>query len=83
MASHGDELHPVLQPGRVRDRYDRTSVAAMVVRKDQASVISDVAAVIADCRAAAPLAAFYQAACGGEIIRSDEDSVWLTCVPQM
>lgn len=40
-------------------------------------MIIELAAVIVDCREAAPLAAFYQAACGGEITRSDVNSVWL------
>jgi hypothetical protein len=40
-------------------------------------VIIDLAAVIVDCQAAAPLAGFYQSAWGGEIIPSDEGSVWL------
>ena len=40
-------------------------------------MIIDLAAVVVDCREAAPLAAFYQSACGGEIIRSDENSAWL------
>jgi catechol 2,3-dioxygenase-like lactoylglutathione lyase family enzyme len=35
------------------------------------------AAVVVDCRQAAPLAAFYQAAFGGEIFRSGEGSAWL------
>jgi hypothetical protein len=41
--------------------------------------IVDLAAVIVDCAAEASdtMAAFYQAACGGEIVRSDADSAWL------
>jgi hypothetical protein len=39
--------------------------------------IIDLAAVVVDCQHAPPLAAFYQAACGGEIVRSAEDSAWL------
>jgi hypothetical protein len=41
------------------------------------SAIVSVAAVVVDCRRSAPLAAFYQAAFGGEIFRTDEDSAWL------
>ena len=41
------------------------------------SAIVSLAAVVVDCRQAAPLAAFYQAAFGGEIFRADEDSAWL------
>jgi len=41
------------------------------------SPIVDLAAVVVDCQDAAPLAAFYRAACGGEIIRRDADSAWL------
>jgi catechol 2,3-dioxygenase-like lactoylglutathione lyase family enzyme len=39
--------------------------------------IVSLAAVVVDCRQAAPLAAFYQAAFGGEIVRSGEGSAWL------
>jgi hypothetical protein len=41
------------------------------------SAIVDLAAVVIDCRAAAPVAEFYRAVGGGEITRRDEDSVWL------
>jgi Glyoxalase-like domain len=41
------------------------------------SPIIDLAAVVVDCAQAAPMAAFYQAVCGGEFIRNDADSVWL------
>ncbi len=41
------------------------------------SPIVDLAAVIVDCKDAGPMAAFYQAACGGEVVRSDADSAWL------
>jgi predicted enzyme related to lactoylglutathione lyase len=41
------------------------------------SAIVTLAAVVVDCRQAAPLAAFYQAAFGGDIVRTDEDSAWL------
>jgi catechol-2,3-dioxygenase len=41
------------------------------------SAIVDLAAVIVDCRDAKPMAAFYRAACGGEITRTDADTVWL------
>jgi hypothetical protein len=41
------------------------------------SAIMDIAAVIVDCQNAGPMAAFYQAACGGEVVRSDGDSAWL------
>ena len=37
-------------------------------------MIVDLAAVIIDCQEAAPMVAFYRAACGGEIIRTDGDS---------
>jgi hypothetical protein len=39
--------------------------------------IMEIGAVIVDCRDAAPMAAFYQKACGGEITRRDDDSVWM------
>jgi Glyoxalase-like domain len=41
--------------------------------------IIDLAAVIVDCAAQESdvMAAFYRAACGGEIIRSDAGSAWL------
>jgi len=39
--------------------------------------ILDLAAVIVDCAEAGPVAAFYEAACGGEIIKTDTDSAWL------
>lgn len=39
--------------------------------------IIGLAAVVVDCRDAPPVAAFYQAAWGGEIVRSDAGSVWL------
>ena len=39
--------------------------------------IASLAAVVVDCRQAAPLAAFYQAAFGGEIFRDDDVSAWL------
>ncbi len=39
--------------------------------------IVSLAAVVVDCRQAVPLAAFYQAAFGGEIVRSGEGSAWL------
>jgi catechol 2,3-dioxygenase-like lactoylglutathione lyase family enzyme len=39
--------------------------------------IVSLAAVVVDCRQAAPLAAFYQAAFGGEVVRSGEGSAWL------
>jgi hypothetical protein len=39
--------------------------------------IVEFGAVVVDCRDAAPMAAFYQAACGGEITRRDSDSAWL------
>jgi Glyoxalase-like domain len=39
--------------------------------------ILDLGAVVVDCQDAAPVAAFYKAACGGEIVRSDADSAWL------
>lgn len=39
--------------------------------------VVDLAAVVVDCKESDPMAAFYQAACGGEIIRSDADSAWL------
>jgi hypothetical protein len=42
------------------------------------SQIVDLAAIIVDCREAEPVAEFYRAACGGEIIRTDRDSAWLT-----
>jgi catechol 2,3-dioxygenase-like lactoylglutathione lyase family enzyme len=41
------------------------------------SAIVSLAAVVVDCRQAAPLAAFYQSAFGGEIVRADEGSAWL------
>jgi catechol-2,3-dioxygenase len=41
------------------------------------SAIVDLGAVVIDCRDAAPMAAFYGAVCGGEIIRSDGDAAWL------
>lgn len=41
------------------------------------SAIVSLAAVVVDCRQAAPLAAFYQAAFGGEVVRTDEVSAWL------
>lgn len=41
------------------------------------SAIVSLAAVVVDCRHAAPLAAFYRSAFGGEIFRTDEDSAWL------
>lgn len=37
----------------------------------------DLAAVVVDCAEAPPVAAFYEAACGGRIVRQDADSVWL------
>jgi hypothetical protein len=39
--------------------------------------IIDLAAVVVDCQQAPPVAAFYQASCGGEVVRSEKDSVWL------
>ena len=39
--------------------------------------ILDLAAVIVDCRDASPMLAFYQAACGGKIVRRDDDLTWL------
>ena len=42
------------------------------------SPIVDLAAVIVDCADAGPMAAFYQAACGGEIVRSKPDASCLT-----
>jgi catechol 2,3-dioxygenase-like lactoylglutathione lyase family enzyme len=42
------------------------------------SAIVSLAAVVVDCRQAAPLAAFYQAAFGGEIVRSGGGSAWLS-----
>ncbi len=39
--------------------------------------IIDLACVVVDCAEAAPVAAFYQSACGGEIFRSDDRSAWL------
>jgi catechol 2,3-dioxygenase-like lactoylglutathione lyase family enzyme len=39
--------------------------------------IASVAAVVADCAAAAPMAEFYSAACGGQVVRSQPGSVWL------
>lgn len=39
--------------------------------------VLDLAAVIIDCRDAAPMLAFYQSACGGEIVRRDDGLVWL------
>ena len=39
--------------------------------------IVSLAAVVVDCRQAAPLAAFYQAAFAAEIVRSGEGSAWL------
>lgn len=41
------------------------------------SAILDLAAVVVDCHDAEPMYAFYQAACGGEIVRNDAGSVWL------
>jgi hypothetical protein len=41
------------------------------------SAIVSLAAVVVDCRQVAPLAAFYQAAFGGEIVRADQVSAWL------
>jgi hypothetical protein len=38
----------------------------------------DLAAVIIDCRDPVPVAAFYQAAGGGEITRTDDDAVYVT-----
>ncbi|HEV2372775.1 MAG TPA: VOC family protein [Streptosporangiaceae bacterium] len=39
--------------------------------------IVDLAAVVVDCQDAPPVAAFYQAACEGQIVKSDARSVWL------
>jgi hypothetical protein len=39
--------------------------------------IVNVAAVIVDCADSGPMAAFYQAACGGDLIKEDDDSAWL------
>ncbi len=39
--------------------------------------ILDFGAIVVDCQDAPPVAAFYQVACGGDIVRSDADSVWL------
>jgi hypothetical protein len=39
--------------------------------------IVDLAAVVIDCEDTRPMAAFYQGACGGEIIRNDADSAWV------
>ena len=41
--------------------------------------IVSLAAVVVDCGQAAPLAAFYQAAFGGEIVRAGE----VQCIPQI
>ena len=43
------------------------------------SPVVDLAAVIVDCAESESdaMAAFYLAACGGEVIRSDADSAWL------
>ena len=41
------------------------------------SKVVDLAAVIVDCRDAAPMLTFYQAACGGKIVRRDDGLVWL------
>jgi glyoxalase superfamily protein len=40
-------------------------------------LIPDLAAVIIDCRDASSMLAFYQAACGGKIVRGNNDLVWL------
>jgi hypothetical protein len=42
------------------------------------SPIVDLAAVIVDCAGAGPMAAFYQAAFGGEIVSSEPDATCLT-----
>ncbi len=41
------------------------------------SSIVSLAAVVVDCAQAEPLAAFYQAAFGGEIFRAEAGSAWL------
>src|SRR5437588_5734268 len=46
-------------------------------RGDPLSSIIELAAVVIDCHRSAPMAAFYHAACGGRIIRTDSDSTWL------
>lgn len=40
--------------------------------------IVDLAAIIVDCRDAGPMVTFYRAACGGQVIKQDADSAWLT-----
>ena len=50
--------------------------ANLTLGEDVASII-DLAAVVVDCQHARPMAALYQAACGGKVVRSNEDAVWL------
>lgn len=38
----------------------------------------DLAAIIIDCAQAQPVAEFYAAAAGGDIVRADPDGVWIT-----
>ncbi|HEX3782320.1 MAG TPA: VOC family protein [Pseudonocardiaceae bacterium] len=39
---------------------------------------AELAALVIDCADPEPIAAFYQLACGGEIIHRDADSAWVT-----
>jgi hypothetical protein len=44
--------------------------------ESMASIV-ELAAVIVDCAAAGTMVTFYQAACGGDVIKTDGDSAWL------
>ncbi len=57
------------------------AVGYAILRSDWAAgrpgPVVELAAVVVDCRDPAPVAAFYEAACAGEITREDGDSVWV------
>jgi len=58
-------------------RASLTSIQANLALGEDVASIIDLAAVVVDCQDAPPMAAFYQAACGGKVLRSNEDAVWL------
>lgn len=60
----------------MRDIPRPTPPGRQVQGEDVPSIV-DLAAVVVDCQDAPALAAFYRAACGGEVVRADAGGVWM------
>src|SRR5258708_35549182 len=58
-------------------RASLTSIQANLALGGEVASIIDLAAVVVECQDAPPVAAVFQAACGGEVLRGNVDCCWV------